>query len=210
MVQKSGIGSHTLPNKDETDDWITPKYIIDELGPFELDPCQSLTQPWPCAVRGYTIRDNGLAKNWPRREMVYLNAPYSNAEPFMQRLAEHKNGIALLFGRTETAMFRSHIWQEADAVLFVAGRLHFCYPDPLDPVRCLTHDHVWTGRPENDKKLWCPHCGTAKGNSGGPSCIVAYGGKAVQRLRDRIRRPECRIRGAFVTAWEYFDGVTHG
>lgn len=207
MPRKSGIGSHTLPGHGDTDDWITPKYIIDELGPFDLDPCQSLTQPWPCAKKGYTITDDGLSKTW--NGFVYVNSPYSNAEPFMQRLAEHKNGIGLLFGRTETAMFRSHIWQEADAVLFVAGRLHFHYPDPSDPQHCSLHGHVWSGRPESPKKIWCRYCGMAKGNSGGPSCIVAYGNHAVRRLQDRVRNPNCRIRGALVTDWKFFDGITH-
>jgi hypothetical protein len=33
-----------------TDDWITPPGIIEALGPFDLDPCASVGQPWPCAT----------------------------------------------------------------------------------------------------------------------------------------------------------------
>lgn len=170
-MRKSGIGSHTLPNKGHTDDWITPKYILDALGPFDLDPCQSLTQPWPCANKGYTVTDDGLAKRWTG--LCYLNPPYSRIQPFMERLAEHGSGIGLLFGRTETKMFREHIWRDAGALLFLAGRLHFYRPD-----------------------------GTrAAGNSGGPSVIVAYGNKAIRRLR------ECKLPGAFMSQWEYRPGI---
>ena len=161
-----GIGGHTLPNRGRTDDWITPRYILKALGRFDLDPCESLKQPWPCARRGYNIRDDGLSCRW--RGRVYCNPPYGDrALPFMERLASHGNGIGLLFGRTETQMFQKHIWLEADAILFLAGRLHF----------------------------YLPNGQRAKGNSGGPSVLIAYGKKNIQSLRD------CGLPGALVTGW---------
>lgn len=202
---KAGIGSHTLPNKGATDDWITPKYIIDALGPFDLDPCQSVTQPWPCASKGYTVTDDGLSKKWDG--FVYVNAPYSNAEPFMNRLAEHRLGFGLLFGRTETDMFSRHIWEEADAVLFIRGRLHFHYPDGSRDQPCPDDRHAWSGRPDSPKTKWCPLCGKAKGNSGGPSVIVAYGDVAVKRLRDRFGST---LSGALVTKWEFRSSEPKG
>jgi hypothetical protein len=163
-----GIGGHTLPHRGRSNDWITPRHVLKALGAFDLDPCQSLTQPWPCAKRGYTIVDNGLVKKWIARERVFCNPPYGDeAWPFMQRLAEHRNGIGLLFGRTETKMFREHIWQQADAILFLAGRLTFYLPD---------------GR-------------KGKGNSGGPSVLIAYGPENVACLRN------CGLPGALVTQW---------
>lgn len=68
-----GIGSHTKPNRGATDDWITPKAIIDKLGPFDLDPCQCEPQPWSCAAKSYNFRDNGLTSHWEGR--VWLNPP---------------------------------------------------------------------------------------------------------------------------------------
>jgi hypothetical protein len=38
---------------------------------------------------------------------------------------EHRNGIALVAARTETAMFFDTIWGQADAVLFIRSRPHF-------------------------------------------------------------------------------------
>jgi hypothetical protein len=69
-----GIGGHHLPNEGKTNDWITPKRIIDVLGVFDLDPCVSLTQPWPTALKGYTVNDDGLKSPWFGR--VYCNPPY--------------------------------------------------------------------------------------------------------------------------------------
>ena len=66
------------------------------------------------------------------------------------------NGLALIFARTDTAMFFRHVWPRATAVLFLRGRLTFCYPDG-------------TGS-------------KAGHNSGGPSCLVAYGPRSTARL----------------------------
>lgn len=53
-------GIHTRPFNGKTNDWITPKWLIDALGPFDLDPCASTRQPWPCAKRSYMgWRQNG-------------------------------------------------------------------------------------------------------------------------------------------------------
>lgn len=155
MSQGKGIGGHTAPpGTAASQDWITPRYIIDKLGPFDLDPCESLTQPWPCAKRGYTVRENGLKQPWRKDEFVYVNPPYDNSEPFMEILADQRNGLGLLFGRTETKAF-TKLWESADAMLFIKGRLWFYRPD-----------------------------GTrAKSNSGGPSVVLAYGKLAIERLQ---------------------------
>ena len=84
MPKRSGIGSHTSPNRGKTNDWITPPHILERLGRFDLDPCESVTQPWPCAESGYTVLQNGLAHEWFGR--VYCNPPYGDeAWPFDPR-----------------------------------------------------------------------------------------------------------------------------
>src|SRR5438552_2229167 len=78
---------HTRGDKT-SDDWITPRYLIERLGPFDLDPCASITQPWPCADRQYTVRDNGLLLPW--HGLVWLNPPYGQATAaWLDRLALH-------------------------------------------------------------------------------------------------------------------------
>ena len=143
--------------KETTDDWITPKWLIDRLGPFDLDPCACVPQPWPCAERQYTFEDNGLLKPW--QGVVYCNPPYgAKAAEWLSRLALHGNGIALVFARTETRAFFRSVWPHASALLFVKGRLTFCEPDGTT---------AKTGH-----------------NSGGPSVLIAYGDLAKQRLID--------------------------
>lgn len=145
-----------------THDWITPREIIEALGgaeSFDLDPCQSPTQPWPCARRGIVQPQDGLAADWGVGTRVYVNPPYSiHAAAWLSKLARHAaaggSGTALIFARTETAMFFDAVWGVADAILFLEGRLHFHYPD---------------GR-------------RAEANAGGPSCLIAYGERDAQFL----------------------------
>jgi len=139
-----------------THDWITPKFLLDALDApeaFDLDPCQSPTQPWLCARHGIVQPVDGLREQWGG--CVWMNPPYSvHASEWMAKLARHGNGIALIFARTETEMFFEHVWGKASAILFLEGRLHFHYPD---------------GR-------------RADSNAGGPSCLIAYGKNAACML----------------------------
>ena len=146
--RRTGIAGVHTPNP-ATHDWITPPHIIEALGPFDLDPCQSPTQPWLCAARGYVWPADGLAEPWEGR--VWCNPPYSvHAARWLERLARHPDGgTALIFARTETEMFFDWVWRAASGVLFLEGRLHFHHPDGS----------------------------RAAHNAGGPSCLVAYGAR---------------------------------
>lgn len=146
------LGSHQATvGKSQT--WITPKWIIDKLGPFDLDPCEAQIQPWKCAAVGYTVESNGLAREWNGR--VFLNPPFDRYQvgKWIAKLAIHGNGIALLHARTEAEWFLP-CWQRATAILFLADRLYFHYPD---------------GR-------------RAEANSGAPACLVAFGNSNVECL----------------------------
>jgi len=130
----------------KTVEWLTPPSIVEALGPFDLDPASPVDRPWDTAKKHYTIFDDGLSKEW--RGKVWMNPPYGQATQFwMRRLAAHGNGIAMIFARTETAMFFESIWPKASAIFFFEGRINFHYPDGS---RCPT-------------------------NSGAPSVLVSYG-----------------------------------
>lgn len=146
------MGSHHRPNRGKTCVWLTPPAIIDALGPFDLDPCAPEVQPWPTAA--YHYHDRGLERDW--YGTVFLNPPYGHPDqwPWVEKLADHGDGIALLFARTETAGFHDHCWSRSSGMLFLRGRLHFHYPD---------------GR-------------RAKANAGAPSVLVAYGEDGKGRL----------------------------
>jgi len=141
-------GDHT------TDSWVTPKWVIDRLGPFDLDPCACDPQPWPTARKMITINEDGLLYLW--HGFVWLNPPYGKSLGiWLNQLALHNNGIALVFARTETRAFQRFVWPFASTILFLYGRLTFYLPN---------------GSP-------------AKHNSGGPSVFIGYGSEAKKRLQ---------------------------
>lgn len=129
--------------------------ILRELGPFDLDPCALERRPWATAGRHYTVAEDGLAQDWAGR--VWLNPPYGAKETWVwvERLARHGDGVALIFARTETVGFHRWVWEKATALLFLEGRLHFCLPDGS----------------------------RAPANAGGPSVLVAYGDENASRLK---------------------------
>ena len=76
-------------------------------------------------------------------------------ELWLEKLKNHGNGIALIFARTETKCFFEHIWNDADAILFVKGRIRFY--------------HV---------------SGIQAGTPGAPSVFIAYGSKNALALKN--------------------------
>ena len=105
-------------------EWLTPPQLVKQLGEFDLDSCCPIDAPFYHATNHYTIIDDGLSKEWKGR--VYLNPPYGRGmELWLEKLKYHGNGIALIFARTETKCFFEHIWHDADAILFVKGRIKF-------------------------------------------------------------------------------------
>lgn len=148
---------HTRREGQTTDSWITPKGLLDRLGPFDLDPCACIPQPWPTARHMLTEIDDGMLSAWDG--FVWCNPPYGRLlGAWLNRMALHNNGIALVFARTETRAFFESVWPWASSLLFLRGRLTFCLP---------------SGEP------------APKGhNSGGPSVLIGYGQTACDRLNE--------------------------
>ncbi|MPR10131.1 DNA N-6-adenine-methyltransferase [Microvirga tunisiensis] len=155
--RRLGIGGHQSANSG-TDVWLTPPDLLNRLGgDFDLDPCAApLPRPWTTAREHYTWpHQNGLLLPWFGR--VWLNPPYGRAMAgWLRRMAQHGRGTALIFARTDTECFHSSVFGEAHAILFLKGRLTFCYPD---------------GRP-------------ARYDGGAPSVLIAYGTEDTERLLD--------------------------
>jgi hypothetical protein len=94
----------------KSNDWITPQWILEPLGKFDLDPCASEVMPWKTAKISYTEADNGLRKPWPGR--IWMNPPFDRRSIglWMRKMKEHGNGIALIPAATETKHFRETVW----------------------------------------------------------------------------------------------------
>ena len=151
-------GHHSAGAKTHT--WLTPPAILDALGQFDLDPCACPEpRPWPTAATMWTREDGPLARPWPKAARIWMNPPFgprSTLSAFMNRMAQHGRGTALLYARTETDLFFSTVWQRATAVLFLRGRINFYHQD---------------GR-------------RAQANSGAPVVLIAYGADDAARLAD--------------------------
>lgn len=63
-------------------------------------------------------------------------------------------GLVLIFARTETKTFFDYVWDGADAILFIKGRI----------------------------KFWTPE-GKEAGTAGSPSVLIAYGKEEIEVLR---------------------------
>ncbi len=48
----------------KSDEWLTPQWILEPLGVFDLDPCASVVRPWATAKQHLTVEDDGLKANW--------------------------------------------------------------------------------------------------------------------------------------------------
>jgi hypothetical protein len=109
--------------------WLTPPDLIRALGPFDLDPCAAPEpRPWPTAAKHITLPENGLAQEWQGR--VWLNPPYDQKiDRWLQKMAGHGRGLALVFARTETALWHSCVWPVANSIFFFEGRLWFHRPN---------------------------------------------------------------------------------
>lgn len=126
---------------------------MDELGPFDLDPCAADPRPFDCATVNYTEADDGLSKPW--RGFVWCNPPYGPwVGTWLERMRQHAHGIALVFARTETKAMQAAL-HAADAVFFLAGRLKFL-----------------RGKPPFD----------SDNNAGAPSMLLGYGTTARVKL----------------------------
>jgi hypothetical protein len=155
------LGSHESASVAREMTWLTPPFILEALGPFDLDPCAAPEpRPWPTAAIHWGRNDNALLRSWEGR--VWLNPPYgpkSSIAPWLRRLADHGCGTALIFARTETAIFFDAVWARASALLFFRGRLSFYRRDGT-----------------------LPHADQGGGNAGAPSVLVAYGKVDAEKL----------------------------
>src|SRR5271166_3137881 len=147
------LGSHqTTVGKSQVH--ITPRWILDRLGPFDLDPCAADPRPWSCATTSFTEADGGLSRPWFGR--CYVNPPFNRYQVghWIRKLADHGHGTALLHARTEAEWFRP-VWEHASGILFLSRRIKFCRPDGTEQ----------------------------PANSGAPAVLAAFGSEDLARLR---------------------------
>ena len=139
-----------------SDEWYTPKEIIDALGEFDLDPCAPMQPLWPTARVMWNKQDDGLAHEWGGVR-VWCNPPYSQPllTRFCVRMVENNNGILLTFARVDNRLFQDLLLPNADAILFLRRRIRFYRPD-----------------------------GTRGDSPGNGSCLISFGAENTEALRN--------------------------
>lgn len=131
----------------ENDEWLTPRYILDSLGVFDLDPCSPMHRPFDTAKNHYTIGEDGLIKEWFGR--VWVNPPFNRYERphWMRRMSEYGNGIMLIPAACETRAFKQYVFGKCHGILMLSKRPKFLNVKGEE----------------------------AKGSAGGTICLIAYG-----------------------------------
>ena len=115
--------------------YLTPKWITDLLGPFDLDPCASHPRPWDIAKVNMVGKHNGglCGLEAPWKGFVWLNPPYGKSngmDKFIAKLAAHREGgICLINANTQTVIWHKTIWPQATAFVFLKGRISFYNTD---------------------------------------------------------------------------------
>ncbi len=115
-------------------EWRTPTALIVAIeacvGPIQLDPCADQHPAHHFARTNWTIVDDGLARAWGGRGLVYVNPPYGRAlsvwveKAHTTILREEDELLFLVPARTETRWHRRCLGA-FDAACYLYGRLHF-------------------------------------------------------------------------------------
>jgi hypothetical protein len=113
---------------DTSDDWYTPPFIFEALGlKFALDvSAPPIGVPWIPAKSFLSVIDDGLSTDWIGR--VWMNPPYSNPLPWIDKFIAHGNGVALI--PTSTGRWMLKLWESEAAWLM------------LPPIKFVRHNLV--------------------------------------------------------------------
>lgn len=114
----------------KTNEWSTPQSFFDELDKefnFTLDPCA--THDNAKCEKYYTIEDDGLLQDWSK-DIVFMNPPYGREIKYWVKKAyeESLKGatvVCLIPARTDTSYWHEYIFNKADDIRFIKGRLKF-------------------------------------------------------------------------------------
>ena len=109
-----------------SDDYYTPKWIFDALGiVFDIDVASPPHGPPNTPCRQYfTQKDDGLTQNW--HGSVFLNPPFSNTNPWINKWLEHSNGICLV--PMSKSKWFDNLWNSEAAIVALPYNLKFDDP----------------------------------------------------------------------------------
>jgi phage N-6-adenine-methyltransferase len=148
------------PDHTLTDVWLTPNWIINLIGVSDLDPCGHLPDGKPIvqtAHHYFTEKENGLIQDWSKYKTVFCNFPYSESRAWLKKCKEEAwkgcEIIVLCFIRAETRAFQENV-KSATGINMINKRIKFLNSE-----------------------------GVEKSNGNAPSCLIAWGEEAYQRIK---------------------------
>lgn len=114
----------------KSDEWYTPEYIFDALQcRFDMDVAAPVDRTFCNVPANVFITDKSNVNIWIG--FVWCNPPFggrNSISQWLDAMHQHHNGIALTPDRTSAPW-----WQkaaiEADAILFISGKVKFIRPD---------------------------------------------------------------------------------
>lgn len=133
MKMNEICGGDRSPTGTGRVEFITPKWLTDALGPFDVDLC---------AARGsYNVigrrknyygptgsEDCGLAAKLRPKDFVWCNPPFGikNGEAeFFKKMIAHGNGICISQCKVSSAYFHDFVWPNATGIFFFRGGFTF-------------------------------------------------------------------------------------
>lgn len=148
----------------KNDEWLTPPWLVEALGVFQLDPCAVKDGPWLLADKNFTIEDDGLEQDWEKLR-AWMNPPFNRwrAKHWAKKMSDNNNGISLQIGKTEVQWFHEFYADVAVSMLLMDKRFAFLDRDGNEPVD------------KDGKKI---------GNCGGSPILVAFGSDNADALED--------------------------
>lgn len=111
-----------------SDEWETPQDLFDSLNKefkFKIDVCA--TDKNHKCKKYYTMKDDGLSQEWPKKKTAWCNPPYSNIKDWCKKCASHDGTVAMLVpARTDTKWFHDYCYNKKNVeIRFLKGRLKF-------------------------------------------------------------------------------------
>jgi hypothetical protein len=115
-----------------TSEWYTPPAIFQALGlVFDLDPCSPGPDHWVPAAKVFTEADDGLAQDWEKGSIIFLNPPFGGRNgqvPWIKKFIAHGNGVGIVAARTSSGWWHD-LMPQVDGILFPKGKTKFVAPN---------------------------------------------------------------------------------
>lgn len=105
----------------------TPARIDD----YEAAP--KATPPWRAAFEPRIIWGSGLEVDWSGRGFTYVNMPFSDIEPWVVKMQDADEGVALMPARMNAGYLHEHAFPYATAVHFPKRRIQFVGAETQPP-----------------------------------------------------------------------------